>query len=75
MAIQDLMPWSSSRDVTGGRGGETDPLSALYREMNRLFDDFSRGFGLAPFGQDRSARSGRLRIRSLKPSGLLGCMA
>jgi HSP20 family protein len=51
MAIRDLMPWSSSRDVTGGRGGESDPFLALHREMNRLFDDFSRGFGLAPFGR------------------------
>jgi HSP20 family protein len=36
-----------------GRGGESDPFLALHREMNRLFDDFSRGFGLAPFGQER----------------------
>jgi HSP20 family protein len=50
MAIRDLMPWNRSRDVTVRRGGETDPFLMLHREMNRLFDDFSRGFGLAPFG-------------------------
>ena len=47
MNMQDLMPWG--RD--GGRGrqlpAELDPGSTfftLHREMNRLFDDFFRGF-------------------------------
>jgi HSP20 family protein len=53
MDIRDLIPWSRSRDVTVRRGGETDPFLTLHREMNRLFEDFSRGFGLAPFGQHR----------------------
>ncbi len=53
MAIRDLIPWSRSRDVTVRRGGETDPFLMLHREMNRLFEDFSRGFWLAPFGQER----------------------
>ncbi len=39
--------------MTVRRGGETDPFLMLHREMSRLFEDFSRGFGLAPFGQDR----------------------
>ena len=53
MDIRDPIPWSRGRDVTVRRGRETDPFSMLHREMNRLFDEFSRGFGLAPFGQDR----------------------
>jgi HSP20 family protein len=53
MTIRDLMPWNRSRDVTVRRGGETDPFLMFHREMNRLFEDFSRGFGLAPFGQER----------------------
>jgi HSP20 family protein len=53
MDIRDLIPWSRSRDVTVRREGETDPFLTLHREMNRLFEDFSRGFGLAPFGQGR----------------------
>jgi HSP20 family protein len=53
MAIRDLMPWNRSRDVTVRRGGETDPFLMLHREMNRLFEGFSRGFWLAPFGQHR----------------------
>jgi HSP20 family protein len=53
MAIRDLIPWHRSRDVTVRRGGETDPFLMFHREMNRLFEDFSRGFGLAPFGQER----------------------
>jgi HSP20 family protein len=52
MAIRDLMPWKT-RDVTTGRGGETDPFMTLHREMNRLFDDVFRGFGVTPFTQQR----------------------
>src|SRR6266487_5477078 len=52
MGIRDLIPWSRSRDATLRRGGN-DPFLMLHREMNRLFDDFSRGFGLAPFHQER----------------------
>lgn len=28
------------------------PLMSLHREMDRLFDEFSRGFSLFPFGRD-----------------------
>lgn len=35
------------------RGGEEHPFFALHREINRLFDDFSRGFDLTPFASDR----------------------
>jgi HSP20 family protein len=55
MMMRDLVPWGRTRAaVPAPRGEETSPFLALHREMNRLFDDFFRGFdapmGLAPFG-------------------------
>lgn len=44
MAARDLIPWSRGRDVTVRRGEEPNPFVALYREVNRLFDDVFRGF-------------------------------
>jgi HSP20 family protein len=48
MAIRDLIPWNRGREVR--RGEELNPFLMLHREVNRLFDDMSRGFDLAPFG-------------------------
>jgi HSP20 family protein len=53
MAMRDLIPWNRSRDVSVRRGEEMTPFLSLHREMNRLFDDFFRGFDLAPFGSNR----------------------
>jgi HSP20 family protein len=53
MAMKDLIPWNRGRDVSVRRGEALDPFTALQRDMNRLFDDFLRGFDLAPFGSDR----------------------
>ena len=55
MAIRDLIPWNNNRgrEVSVRRGEEFAPFLSLHREMNRLFDDFFRGFDLAPFGSDR----------------------
>jgi len=45
MPIRDLIPWR--REGRGlVRGGEEHPLSGLHREMNRLFEDFVRGWDL-----------------------------
>jgi len=47
MALTDLVPWNRNRSITTRRladGG--DPFLALHREMNKIFDDFSRGFGV-----------------------------
>ncbi|HLH50989.1 MAG TPA: Hsp20/alpha crystallin family protein [Roseiarcus sp.] len=50
MALRDLIPWSGGeRDIAMRRG---DPFFALQRDMNRLFDDFFRGFELTPFSGD-----------------------
>jgi len=50
MSIKDLVPnWRSRRGAPARReprGG----LMSLQHEMNRLFDTFYEGFGLAPFG-------------------------
>ena len=43
MAIRDLIPWSRGREVSVRRGEELYPFLTLHREVNRLFDDMSRG--------------------------------
>jgi len=43
MAIRDLIPWSRGREVSVRRGEELNPFLTLHREVNRLFDDMSRG--------------------------------
>ncbi|WP_407180009.1 Hsp20/alpha crystallin family protein [Bradyrhizobium sp. STM 3562] len=49
MAMTDLIPWGRGRDLTTRRSEDFNPILALHREMNRLFDDAFRGFELAPF--------------------------
>ncbi len=55
MAIRDLIPWARGRDVARS-GDETHPFLALHREMNRLFDEAFRGFGLPSWTEDGFAR-------------------
>ena len=43
--VRDLFPAVSS----GRRGDEEWPRQSLQRQVNRLFDDFFRGFDLQPF--------------------------
>lgn len=51
MALRDLIPWNNgSRNMAVQRGEPGNPLLALHREMNRLFDDAFRSFDLSPFG-------------------------
>lgn len=48
--MPELVPWNRGRSALDGRfGGDGDPFRSLYREMNRMFDDFTHGFG---FGRD-----------------------
>ncbi len=57
MALTDLIPWGRNRALTTARlGEEGDPFSALQREMNRILDDFTHGFGATAPG--RSGWSG-----------------
>lgn len=62
MAFRDLIPWSRQENrlpvpvsAERGRDGDTHPLLSLHREVNRLFDDVFRGFGVpALAGFDRA---------------------
>jgi len=57
MAIKSLLPSLRKRAETPAKREEEHPFYSLQREMNRLFDDFFRGFDLEPFGamEDRYA--------------------
>lgn len=51
MAVRDLIPWSRQENrlpapVSGEREPGTHPLLSLHREVNRLFDNVFRGFGV-----------------------------
>src|SRR5438270_7592981 len=60
MAIRDLIPWSRQENrlpatIGAGRDPSDHPLLSLHREVNRLFDDVFRGFGVPSLGgADRS---------------------
>lgn len=44
MAVSDLIPWTRNRSVPSPRqSDEQNPIPALHREMNRIFDNFFRG--------------------------------
>lgn len=45
MAINDLVPWKRGRAVSRA-GEDSDPFLSLHRQMNRLFDDMARDFGM-----------------------------
>jgi len=49
----DLTPWRrrSRLPVRQQQQEERDPFTALQRRMNRLFEDFTRGFEMTPFGE------------------------
>ncbi len=58
MAFRDLIPWSRQENrlpvpvsAERERGADDNhPLMSLHRDVNRLFDDVFRGFGLSAFG-------------------------
>jgi HSP20 family protein len=60
MAIRDLIPWSRQENrlpaTISAEHDRTDhPLLSLHREVNRLFEDVFRGFGVPSLGGlDRS---------------------
>jgi len=53
MAMRSLAPWRWGRGSLPSTEGS--PLDAFQREMNRLFDDFFKGFGLPGAAQGDSA--------------------
>ncbi len=47
MAITDLLPFGRVRPMTLPQsGGDSEPFFALHRDMNRILDEFTRGFGV-----------------------------
>src|SRR5260370_17102861 len=47
MTMRDPIPWGRNRNaLVPSQPEETSPVLTLHREMNRLFDDFFRGFDL-----------------------------
>lgn len=46
-SMRDLIPGSQSRDVAQGRSSFEHPMMTFQREVDRLFDDFWRGFGVS----------------------------
>ncbi len=53
MNVRDLIPWNrngGNQLPTAFRDGDRDPFLSLHREVNRLFDDVFRGFGLPAVG-------------------------
>ena len=54
MAVRDLIPWGHSGSSAPTRYGEgADPFVTLRREMDRLFDDAFRSFGVPSLGFGR----------------------
>jgi HSP20 family protein len=49
MSFRDFVPSIWRRTEDSLRREDDHPIFHLQREMNRLFDDFSRGFDVAPF--------------------------
>jgi HSP20 family protein len=52
--IKNLLPTVWRRSESPLRRAEEYPVLALHREMNRMFDDFFRGFDLSPFDGGRN---------------------
>ena len=76
MPITDLIPWKKKEpdreEEERALQVRQDPFLAFQQQMNRMFDEFVRGSGLAPFGAFRhgidpafmrsGCRPGRCRI-------------
>ena len=49
MSVGDLIPWRNRGSL--GKARERDPFFALHDQIDRVFDEFTRGFGLSSFGE------------------------
>ncbi len=45
MSLTDLIPWGRNRSLTPLFSDDRNPFLTLHRDMSRLLDDFTRGFG------------------------------
>lgn len=59
MPITDMIPWkrkeSERAEEERGLAVRQDPFLTLQQQMNQMFDEFFRGWGLEPFGASREA--------------------
>ena len=51
MNVGDLIPWRNRTAVA--QRTNRDPFFALHDQINRVFDDFTHGFGMPSFGSER----------------------
>ncbi|MGZ2488219.1 HSP20 family protein [Rhizobium pisi] len=61
MSVRDLIPWgrnNGNQVPSLLRDDDRDPFLSLHREVNRLFDDAFRGFGLPSFGKASAVGGG-----------------
>lgn len=49
MSVGDLIPWRNRGSLT--KASDRDPFFALHDQIDRVFDEFTRGFGLSSFGE------------------------
>jgi len=52
MSFGNLIPWRN-RNAVDTRSQQHDPFYALHDQIDRLFDDFTRGFGMPTLANDR----------------------
>jgi HSP20 family protein len=53
MAMKYMAPFGwGRRGVPAGQGTEVHPVDLFQREMNRLVEEFFKGFGMRPFSED-----------------------
>ncbi len=51
MKVKDLIPWAKREDMPRPAGGEDNPVTALQREMNQLFESFWKRLGSSGLGE------------------------
>lgn len=51
MALNDFRPFKKKNQLAVRRQDEEHPFLALQQRMNRMFDDFFRGFDIEPLGR------------------------
>jgi len=49
MTVRDLAPWKWGKKDVAVRRDLNDPFDALRRQMDRMLEEFSEGFGITPF--------------------------
>jgi HSP20 family protein len=61
MNIRDFIPWSrGGREVQARREDRDDPMLALQSDVNRIFENFWRGFDLPMLGDGDDSENGMM---------------